>query len=78
MMVTHYRVECACGHQGRIKMKENDAPFSSQWEMYSLENLEGDTTKVDGFLDWPEVFDRIKPTCPICKTSLTPENLKDT
>lgn len=74
---SRYRVTCPCGHEGIIKMRENDAPYSKPWESYLLEGLEGGSTQNDGFLDWPEVFERIKPACPICGTNLTPEHLKD-
>lgn len=29
-------IVCECGHQGRIRCRENDAPYSSLWESYSL------------------------------------------
>lgn len=74
---THYPVSCPCGHVGAIKMKENDQPFSSQWEAYSLINLNGTSTRVEGgIFSWDKVFAEMKPTCPQCSTLLTPENLE--
>lgn len=72
-----YRVACPCGHEGRIRMRENDAPFSRQWESYSLEGLDGGSTEENGVLSWDEVFERIRPCCPKCGTRLTPAHLKD-
>lgn len=34
---TYEALVCECEHQGRIRCRENDAPFSSPWEEYSLE-----------------------------------------
>lgn len=39
--VTRTKLVCACGHEGVIVMRENDAPFSRQYESYSLEGLRG-------------------------------------
>jgi len=74
---SRYRVACPCGHEGAIKMRENDAPFSRQWESYSLENLNGGSTQYDGVLRWDEVFEQTKPICPTCGRKLTPDDLKD-
>ncbi len=38
-MVTKYKMTCICGHKGAIVMKENDQPFSTMYESYSLENF---------------------------------------
>ena len=40
-MRTRHALKCECGHLGTIVMKENDAPFSKQYESYSLINLNG-------------------------------------
>jgi len=55
-------------------MSENDQPFSNMYESYSLESLNGNSYRVDGFKDWPSVFDAMKPTCPKCQTKLGPEH----
>lgn len=74
--VTRNRLKCSCGHEGSIKMKENDAPFSRQYEDYSLEELKGTSFSVlDRFAKLDEVFENMKPTCPQCGTLLTQENL---
>ncbi|SNX74386.1 hypothetical protein SAMN05878503_12216 [Cereibacter ovatus] len=72
---TRHTVACPCGHKGTIRMRENDAPFTRQWESYSLEGLNGGSTEVDGFLSWEEVFARIAPSCPKCGQKLTPDHL---
>lgn len=46
--VTRTKLVCSCGHQGCIVMRENDAPFSRQYESYSLENLDGGRLSVNG------------------------------
>ena len=74
--VTKYSVACPCGHIGAIKMKENDQPFSGQWESYSLIDLNGSSTGIEGgVLQWDKVFADMKPTCPKCGTILTQKNL---
>ena len=72
---TTYPVTCPCGHEGAIKMSENDQPYSKMWESYSLENLNGGSYSVEGFAEWPGVFAALKPTCPKCGLALAPENL---
>lgn len=74
---TNYSVVCPCGHEGQIIMRENDAPFSRQWESYSLVRLNGGSVEKHGFLNWEEVFEATKPTCPVCNFALTPKHLKE-
>lgn len=69
--VTRTQLKCPkCGHTGNIKMKENDAPFSRQYEDYTLEGLDGKSFSTT-LAQWPEVFQQMKPACPSCKTALT-------
>ena len=44
--VTRTTLVCQCGHEGTIVMRENDAPFSRQYESYSLEKLHGQSFSV--------------------------------
>ena len=75
--VTRTNLKCACGHQGRIVMRENDAPFSRQYEDYSLDGLKGDSYSVlDRFAKWDEVFREMKPVCPECGSKLTEDNIE--
>jgi hypothetical protein len=74
--VTRTNLKCACGHQGRIVMRENDAPFSRQYEDYSLDGLKGDSYSVlDRFAKWDEVFREMKPVCPECGSKLTEDKI---
>lgn len=75
--VTRTKLVCSCGHQGCIVMRENDAPFSRQYESYSLENLEGESFSVNGgFAKWDEVFRETKPVCPNCGNGLSEADIK--
>lgn len=77
-MTTRTKTEltCSCGHAGSIVMAENDAPFSRQYEDYSLHGLKGNPLYVvDSFAQWDEVFDKMKPECPKCGTLLTQSNV---
>ena len=56
-------------------MKENDQPFSSQWEDWSVSDLDGGTHYVKGFISTGEAIEKIKPSCPSCGQKLTIENL---
>ncbi len=73
----YYRVVCTCGHVGKIRMKENDQPFSSAWESYSLDGLDGTRYTVDGYAHLEEVFRNMKPSCPSCKRMLSLDDVQD-
>ncbi|MCJ2120083.1 hypothetical protein MKK65_26510 [Methylobacterium sp. J-001] len=55
-------------------MRENDAPFSSQWEEYSLDDLNGQSFKTT-LAGWDEVFAAMEPVCPKCGSNLKPGDL---
>ena len=74
---TKTEVKCPCGHVGVIVMAENDAPFSTQYEQYSLQGLKGTGYYIQGVATWPEVFTTCVPQCPVCDTLLTPDHLVD-
>lgn len=77
-MRTIYRVICNCGHKGGIRLSENDQPFSSNWEKYSLIDLNGGSfATTDPGLSWERIFKEIKPTCPKCQSKLGIQNLID-
>ena len=61
-MTTRFPLVCECGHEGSIKLRENDAPFSGPWESWSLEGFTGRVPKDDdeGNQPLPGV------TCPAC------------
>ncbi len=73
-MRSTYPMTCDCGHKGAVKMSENDQPYSKMYESYSLENLIGGSYRVDGFEEWPGVFEALKPKCPQCGKRLGPEH----
>jgi len=50
---TTYR--CDCGHVGAVHTKENDAPYSTNWEVTELEGSNGTEQA---------------PACPACGTAL--------
>jgi len=41
---TKYIVNCLCNHSGILIMRENDTPFSTQWESYELKGFNGGTS----------------------------------
>lgn len=58
---------CECGHKGRLRCRENDAPFSSFWESYSLEGFEGGTASYTDFKDRPkDILAALGTRCPAC------------
>lgn len=67
-MTTHHHdpIECECGHKGFVHWKENDAPFTKQYESYSLEGFEGRGFSIDGFVTSTEALERLDPKCPKC------------
>lgn len=73
---TSYPVRCKCGHEGAIRMSENDQPYSANWESYTVVDLIGGSHSVERrSAHWEEVFEEIKPACPKCGTALTPADL---
>lgn len=73
MRSTH-GVQCSCGHVGSIIMRENDAPFSGNWESYKPRNLNGEDFQTTEFITWDSVFKEMKLSCPKCGQALTPQN----
>jgi hypothetical protein len=73
-MRTRYNLICSCGHRGTIVRKENDQPYSKDWDSFSLENLNGNSFYSEQLIDWDVVFKNMKPVCPQCKKRLTRDN----
>ncbi len=67
-MTTHHRekVQCECGHNGILHWKENDQPFSKQWESYKIEGFEGENLYIEGFMTTSTALEKINPKCPSC------------
>jgi len=58
---------CECGHQGRLRCRENDAPFSSFSESYSLEGFEGAQFSITSPKERPkDILAELVPKCPKC------------
>jgi hypothetical protein len=67
---TYDALVCECGHQGRLRCRENDAPFSKSWEEYSLEGFEGGAATFEPFCsDTKSLLVRLAPKCPQCGQS---------
>ena len=75
-MRTRYRLVCDCGHEGHVKLSENDQPYSKNWERYTLEDFDGGSYSVDGSASMAEAFKAMKPTCPKCHKALTATHLE--
>jgi hypothetical protein len=61
------RLACECGHEGYLKCSENDQPYSSMWESYSLEGFMGGTLTITSENERPaSIVAALHPTCPKC------------
>jgi len=75
-LVYYHNVKCDCGHEGRIKQRENDTPLSGDfWNRYSLENLEGNACGDRSPIGEEELFSKMNISCPNCKKKLSIDNL---
>lgn len=58
---------CECGHEGYLKLRENDQPFTSLWESYSLEGFNGGSLTITNSKDMPKnILAHLHPACPQC------------
>lgn len=58
---------CECGHKGAIDCAENDAPFTSLWEEYTLDGFSGKEVTVTVRNPRPEnMIEALAPLCPAC------------
>lgn len=65
------KLKCSCGHIGRIVESENDQPYSKEWSSTSLRELER-----NGNYSGPHtLISKLKPSCPKCGYSLSPEDI---
>lgn len=58
-------ITCECGHKGAVIWRENDAPFSRQYEEYSLSGFSGEGFTCT-YTTLSDAIDRMKPKCPDC------------
>jgi len=64
---TQSALVCECGHEGSLKCVENDQPYSSLWESYSLEGFSGNDFTITNYKDMPDdLLAYLKPKCPEC------------
>ena len=75
-MAVYYKVVCECGHEGRIKLGEDDKPYSGTWVIYSLENLNGVPFTSNVPISLQKAFEKMKVSCPNCNRELSADNLK--
>ena len=76
MNTIFYDVLCNCGHQGKIKFRENDTPYSGgDWQSYSLQDLDGQSYHATNSDDWQTIFKHLKPVCRKCNTPLHLSNV---
>jgi hypothetical protein len=60
-------IVCECGHEGFLCCAENDQPFSSLWEAYSLSGFDGLSLTITKFSDMPkDLIAALSPKCPNC------------
>jgi hypothetical protein len=71
-------VICECGHQGVVHWRENDQPFSSQWEDYSISGFEGKDFYINGYTTLDDALKRMNPKCPVCGAVGKVKNAKRT
>jgi hypothetical protein len=65
------KLSCPCGHHGSIVESENDQPYSKEWSSTSLRNLDS-----KGLYSGSNVlFSKMRPSCPKCGHTLTPEHI---
>lgn len=76
MTRTTYPVTCNCGHEGKIKLSENDQPYSTIWESWSLENLKGIIPPGNN-LSAEIILKKGNIICPNCNRPLSINNLKN-
>lgn len=70
-MRTFTWLQCFCGHRGAIVESENDQPYSKEWSRTSLRDLESGGTYHGPYA----LISEIRPSCPKCKATLTPDNI---
>lgn len=75
-MKTSYNLVCSCGHVGELILKENDQPFSGNWEKYSLIGFEGETFQTTQHTSFGEALKKMRATCPECSKQITVDNIQ--
>jgi hypothetical protein len=71
---THRQIRCQCGHAGELHHAENDQPFSSMWEEYTVDGFGGEGatfTNVPELVAAGDILKYLNPKCPNCGNSGT-------
>lgn len=66
MSRSEWKITCTCGHEGSVSMSENDAPYTKQWEGWSVSGFDGQDFQIDGSCNLPEAIKKLKPVCRNC------------
>ena len=64
-MHTRQAIVCECGHTGFIHTRENDQPYSANWEKHSLEGFAGNTVGGEPYFKG-DLLAALSPKCPAC------------
>lgn len=66
-MRTQEPIVCECGHKGYLCLAENDAPFSSLWEDYTLSGFTGENIVITSYAEKPKnILAAMNAKCPEC------------
>lgn len=75
-LVTYDYLKCQCGFDGKIRLLENDTPYSSDfWMNYSLIGFEMTGRYPDKNEKGKTIIEQMKPRWPNCGRIQTDENL---
>ena len=66
-MHTKQQLVCECGHVGYLNCSENDQPYSSCWERYTLDGFSGGSVTVTDRHPMPsDLIAALGVQCPQC------------
>jgi hypothetical protein len=75
-MTSYYEIVCDCGHEGKMRIRENDTPYrGANWYSYVLIGFNGFPYRSETFDSWDVVLSIMKPTCPECSKPVTGKNI---
>ena len=75
-ITTYHKLVCDCGHEGKIRLRENVTPYSNaDWYSYMLIDFNGWPYRSECFDSWKLVLSIMKPACPKCNRIMTTKNL---
>jgi hypothetical protein len=66
-MRTQQRLVCECGHEGYLCLAENDQPYSTLWESYTLDGFSGGSLVITSYEEKPkDLLAALQPKCSDC------------